>query len=90
MPLALTGARVFDGAHILEGRAVVIGNGSSNVLKGQIGIASFLGHAVEERFLRVEHLEVLMVESEAGPLVERLREFEPDSLLPKWIDHEET
>jgi N-acetylglucosamine-6-phosphate deacetylase len=27
MPLALTGARVFDGAHILEGRAVVIGNG---------------------------------------------------------------
>jgi uncharacterized protein (TIGR00730 family) len=54
------------------------------------GIASFLGHAVEERFLRVEHLEVLMVESEAGPLVERLREFEPDSLLPKWIDREET
>jgi len=27
MPVALTGARVFDGAHILEGRAVVIGNG---------------------------------------------------------------
>jgi uncharacterized protein (TIGR00730 family) len=54
------------------------------------GVASFLGHAVEERFLRVEHLEVLMVESEAGPLVERLREFEPDSLLPKWIDREET
>jgi uncharacterized protein (TIGR00730 family) len=54
------------------------------------GIASFLGHAVEERFLRVEHLEVLMVETEPGPLVERLREFEPDSLLPKWIDREET
>jgi N-acetylglucosamine-6-phosphate deacetylase len=27
MPIALTGARVFDGAHILEGRAVVIENG---------------------------------------------------------------
>ena len=27
MPVALTGARVFDGAHILEGRAVVIGSG---------------------------------------------------------------
>jgi N-acetylglucosamine-6-phosphate deacetylase len=27
MPVALTGARVFDGAHILEGRAVVIENG---------------------------------------------------------------
>jgi uncharacterized protein (TIGR00730 family) len=54
------------------------------------GVASFLAHAVEERFLRVEHLEVLMVETEAGPLVERLREFEPDSQLPKWIDREET
>ncbi len=54
------------------------------------GIAGFLAHAVEERFLRVEHLEVLMVEGEPGPLVERLREFEPDSLLPKWIDREET
>ena len=54
------------------------------------GIAEFLAHAVEERFLRVEHLEVLMVETEPGPLVERLREFEPDSLLPKWIDRGET
>ncbi len=54
------------------------------------GIADFLANAVEERFLRVEHLEVLMVENEPGPLVERLREFEPDSLLPKWIDREET
>ena len=31
-----------------------------------------------------------MVETETGALVERLREFEPDSLLPKWIDREET
>ena len=54
------------------------------------GIAAFLGHAVEERFLRVEHLEVLMVETEAAPLVERLREYEPDSLQPKWIDRGET
>lgn len=27
MPLALTGARIFDGTHILEGRAVIIENG---------------------------------------------------------------
>ena len=54
------------------------------------GIAGFLAHAVEERFVRVEHLEVLMVETEPGPLVERLRNFEPDSLLPKWIDRGET
>ena len=54
------------------------------------GITAFLGHAVEERFLRVQHLEVLMVETEAAPLVEHLREYEPDSLQPKWIDRGET
>ena len=54
------------------------------------GIAEFLAHAVEERFLRVEHLEVLMVETDAAPLVESLRAYEPDSLQPKWIDREET
>ena len=54
------------------------------------GITAFLGHAVEERFLRVQHLEVLMVETEAAPLVEHLREYEPDSRQPKWIDRGET
>ena len=54
------------------------------------GIAAFLAHAVEERFLRVEHLEVLMVETEVAPLIEALREYEPDSLQPKWIDRGET
>ncbi len=54
------------------------------------GVASFLSHAVEERFLREEHRDMLMVESQPGPLIERLRGFEPDSTLPKWIDREET
>jgi uncharacterized protein (TIGR00730 family) len=54
------------------------------------GIADFLAHAVEERFLRVEHLEVLMVEPDARAMIERLREYQPDSVLPKWIDREET
>jgi uncharacterized protein (TIGR00730 family) len=54
------------------------------------GVADFLSHAVEERFLREEHREMLMVESQPGPLIERLREFEPDSVFPKWIDREET
>jgi uncharacterized protein (TIGR00730 family) len=54
------------------------------------GIASFLGHAVEERFLRVEHFEVLMVEREPEALIERLHTFAPDAVLPKWIDREET
>jgi uncharacterized protein (TIGR00730 family) len=54
------------------------------------GVANFLSHAVEERFVREEHREMLMVESQPGPLIERLRAFEPDSALPKWIDREET
>lgn len=54
------------------------------------GVAEFLAHAVEERFLRVEHLEVLMVESEPKALIDSLREYEPDTALPKWIDQGET
>jgi uncharacterized protein (TIGR00730 family) len=54
------------------------------------GIASFLADAVEERFLREENREMLVVEREPRALIERLREFEPDALLPKWIDREET
>jgi uncharacterized protein (TIGR00730 family) len=54
------------------------------------GVAGFLSHAVEERFLREEHREMLMVESQPGALIERLRGFEPDPALPKWIDREET
>jgi uncharacterized protein (TIGR00730 family) len=54
------------------------------------GVEDFLSHAVEERFLREDHREMLMVESEPRALIERLREFEPDAALPKWIDREET
>jgi uncharacterized protein (TIGR00730 family) len=54
------------------------------------GIAGFLANAVQERFLREEHREMLMVEREPRELIERLREFEPDAALPKWIDRGET
>jgi uncharacterized protein (TIGR00730 family) len=54
------------------------------------GIAGFLAVAVEERFLREEHREMLMVEREPRALIERLREYQPDSVQPKWIDREET
>jgi uncharacterized protein (TIGR00730 family) len=54
------------------------------------GIAGFLSHAVEERFVREEHREMLIVEREPQALIERLRRFEPDATLPKWIDREET
>jgi predicted Rossmann-fold nucleotide-binding protein len=50
----------------------------------------FLSHAVEERFVREEHREMLIVEQEPEALIERLRRFEPDAALPKWIDRDET
>jgi len=54
------------------------------------GIASFLAHAVNERFLREDHRAMLIVEREPRALVERLRRFEPAAIVPKWIDREET
>jgi uncharacterized protein (TIGR00730 family) len=54
------------------------------------GLASFLDHAVEERFLREEHRAALMVEEDPARLLERLRDFEPDAVTPKWIDREQT
>jgi uncharacterized protein (TIGR00730 family) len=54
------------------------------------GIASFLAHAVEERFLREDHRAMLIVERDPGALLDRLRDFEPEAVVPKWIDPEET
>jgi hypothetical protein len=54
------------------------------------GIATFLSHAVQERFVRADHREMLIVEQEPRLLVERLRAFEPAAVVPKWIDRGET
>jgi len=54
------------------------------------GIEDFLSHAVEERFLRQETRELLLVESDPATLIERLHAFEPQAVVPKWIDREET
>jgi uncharacterized protein (TIGR00730 family) len=54
------------------------------------GIEAFLTHAVMERFLREETRDLLMVETDPGTLIERLRTFEPPAVVPKWIDREET
>jgi uncharacterized protein (TIGR00730 family) len=54
------------------------------------GIEEFLAHAVNERFLRDETRELLMIETEPRALLERLRAFEPGAAVPKWIDREET
>jgi uncharacterized protein (TIGR00730 family) len=54
------------------------------------GVADFLSHAVAERFLREETRELLLVESDPATLIERLYSFEPQAVVPKWIDREET
>ena len=53
------------------------------------GLVGFLDHAVDERFLREEHRAMLIVEREPRALIERLAEFEPRAVTPKWIDREE-
>jgi uncharacterized protein (TIGR00730 family) len=53
------------------------------------GLVGFLDHAVDERFLREEHRAMLIVEREPRRLIERLAEFEPRAITPKWIDREE-
>ena len=50
------------------------------------GLTSFLEHAVAERFVRADHREMLIVEEEPAPMLERLASFDPASLTPKWID----
>jgi len=54
------------------------------------GLATFLSHAVQERFVRADHRDMLIVEREPRLLVERLRAFEPAAVVPKWIDRGET
>jgi uncharacterized protein (TIGR00730 family) len=54
------------------------------------GIARFLAHAVEERFLREDHRAMLIVDPDPRTLLDRLRRFEPAAIVPKWIDREET
>ena len=54
------------------------------------GIEHFLTHAVTERFLREEHRELLIIERDAAALLDRIRDFQPDTAVPKWIDREET
>ena len=47
----------------------------------------FLDHAVNERFLRAEHVESLLVERDAGALLDRLASHQP-RVLGKWLDHQ--
>jgi uncharacterized protein (TIGR00730 family) len=48
-------------------------------------LVAFLDHTVEERFLTVEHREMLVVEQRAAALLEAFRRWRPP-LRSKWID----
>ena len=45
---------------------------------------------VRERFVREEHRAMLIVERDPRRLIDRLRDFEPRAVRPKWIDREQT
>jgi uncharacterized protein (TIGR00730 family) len=52
-------------------------------------LAAFLDHAVAERFLTVEHREMLVVEQRAAALLEAFRRWRPP-VRTKWIDRTQT
>ena len=47
--------------------------------------AAFLDHAVAERFVRPEHRGLLLRDTDAEALLERMAAWEPVA-VPKWID----
>jgi uncharacterized protein (TIGR00730 family) len=48
-------------------------------------LLAFLEHVVDERFLRAEHLETLIVSEDAGALLDALGEHHP-RVTDKWLD----
>ena len=56
-----------------------------NVVGYYDGLAAFLDHAVQERFLRPEHRAMLLCESTPAAVLDALESFEPP-IVDKWID----
>lgn len=52
------------------------------------GLTAFLDHAVDQRFLRAEHRELLLVSEDAGELLARFATWEAPT-VEKWIDREQ-
>jgi uncharacterized protein (TIGR00730 family) len=50
-------------------------------------LTAFLNHTVAERFVKADHLDLLLVDNDAESLLDRLRASTPVS-LDKWIDRE--
>jgi uncharacterized protein (TIGR00730 family) len=53
------------------------------------GLLAFADHAVDERFLRRENREMVLVAGEPAHLLERLARYEPPA-VDKWIDRAAT
>jgi len=52
-------------------------------------LLGFLDHAVDERFLRPEHRQLVQLDDQAASLLDRLA-MAPVPALQKWIDRDET
>jgi hypothetical protein len=53
------------------------------------GLLAFLDHAVTERFLRIEHRAMVLVDDDANRLLERFAGYRAPGVA-KWIDRSET
>jgi uncharacterized protein (TIGR00730 family) len=49
------------------------------------GLIRFVDHGVTEGFLRPEHRNILLVDTDAERILDRIEAYEPP-LIPKWID----
>jgi uncharacterized protein (TIGR00730 family) len=49
------------------------------------GLLSFLNHATEEKFIRIEHRSIVLVEEDPVELIKKMSQFEAP-IVHKWID----
>jgi hypothetical protein len=59
--------------------------GLLNVSSYWTPLMAFLDHAVEERFLRADHRDSLLVDDDPRALLDRLARYEPRA-VDKWVD----
>jgi len=49
------------------------------------GLITFMRHTVEEKFVKAEHVDMVLVETEPQALLQRLADYKP-IFVPKWVD----
>lgn len=58
--------------------------GLLNIAEFYTPLVQFLDHTMSEGFIRPKHRELLIIESEAGKILKRMREFRPLTEI-KWV-----